>query len=89
MLFDRARSHARIAGYLIVETKSRLLSLAGGAHSFPDRGGGFPWTVARDMAVVDRRDFDMQINPVEERAGNALPITLHLDRAATAFARST
>ena len=41
---------------------------------------------ARDVAIFDRGDFDVQVDAIEERAGDALAIALHLHRAATAFA---
>ena len=42
--------------------------------------------LARDVAIFHRRHFDVEIDAIEQRPGNALPITLHLHRTATAFA---
>ena len=85
MLFDRAGIHARVAGGLSLGTEPRLLSLPRDVNAFADGRGRFFRAFARDVAVIDRWDFDMQIDPVEERTGNALPITLHLSGTATAF----
>ena len=51
-----------------------------------DRGGTFLGAFAGDVAVFDGRHFDVQIDAIEQRAGDALTIALDLHRAATAFA---
>ena len=86
MLLDCARRHSGIAGRLFVGTKTHLLPFARAVDAFTDRGGTFFRSIARDVAVFDRWHFDVQVDAIEQWTGNALPITLHLHRAATAFA---
>src|SRR5207237_6086587 len=85
MLFEMACGHARIAICFGVARKSLLLFLARAADAFADRCRIFFRTLAGDVAVIDRRDFDVQIDPIEQWSGNALTIALHLNGAATAF----
>ncbi len=53
---------------------------------FANRDRMFFRALTRDVAIFDRRHFDVQIDPVEERTGNSLPVTLDLHRATAAFA---
>jgi hypothetical protein len=62
------------------------LFLSGALDAFANGGGRLLGSGARDIAVFDGRDFDVEIDAVQERAGNALAITVDLGRAATAFA---
>jgi len=41
--------------------------------------------LACDIPVFDRRNFDVEIDSIEQGTGDALSITLHLKRAAAAF----
>jgi hypothetical protein len=66
--------------------KTGLLFFPGALDAFSDRGGIFFGSGARDVAVFDGGNFDVEIDAVEERAGDALAVTLHLDGAAAAFA---
>jgi hypothetical protein len=54
--------------------------------AFTDGCGGLFRSGARDVAIFDRWHFDMEIDAIEERTGNALAITMDLGRAATALA---
>src|SRR5262245_59896438 len=48
--------------------------------------GRFLSAFAGNVPVFHGRDFDVQIDAIEQRAGDALTITLHLHGAAPAFA---
>ena len=48
--------------------------------------GSFFCAFAGDVAVFDGRHFDVQIDAIEQRAGNALTVPLHLQGTAAAFA---
>ena len=56
------------------------------ADAIADRGGAFLRAGAGDVAVFDGGNFDVEVDAIEERAGDALAITLHLERTAAAFA---
>src|SRR5438046_6030125 len=80
------RSHARIAVRLGIVSKSRLLPLARGGYPLTNCTGRFLQPFARHITILNRWHFDVEIDPIEQRSGNTLPITLHLSRAAAAFA---
>src|SRR6266404_2297069 len=86
MLFEVTRRHARVAIYFRAIAKTLLLRLPRADNATPDRTGTFLSAFAGDITVFDCGHFNVQIDAVEQRAGNALPISLHLKRAATAFA---
>jgi hypothetical protein len=84
-LSDLARTHPRIAVDLFVGTKASPLLLARAPHPLTNRGGTFLHLRARNIAVFYGRHFDVQIDPIEQRSGNSLPITLDLERPASAL----
>ena len=47
---------------------------------------GFLGAFARDIAIFNGRHFDVQIDAIQQRTGDALPIPLHLKWTAAAFA---
>src|SRR5215469_475460 len=51
-----------------------------------DSSGRFLSPFAGNVAVFHGRDFNVQIDAIKQRAGNALAIALHLHRTAPAFA---
>jgi len=51
-----------------------------------DRGGAFFRAGTGDVAVLDCGNFDVEIDAIEQRSGNSLPITLDLEGTAAAFA---
>ena len=63
-----------------------MLFLPSASNSFANRGGIFFHPLARHIAILDRRHFNVQIDPVEQRPRNSLAIALHLHRTAAAFA---
>jgi len=86
VLFDLARAHARVAVDFFVGTKARLLALARATDAIPDRGGAFFGAGAANVAVFHRRNFDMEIDAIEQRSGDSLAVTLDLERTTAAFA---
>ena len=86
MFFEVTGSHARVATCVLVIPKAVLLAFTRTDDAFANGSGGFFRSLAGDVAVFDGRHFDMQIDTIEQRPGNALTISLHLDWAATAFA---
>src|SRR6266700_776266 len=86
MLFEMTRRHARVAVYFGVIAKALLLKLPCSDNAFADGSGSFLCAFAGDITIFDCGHFDVQIDAVKQRAGDALPIPLHLKRPATAFA---
>src|SRR5438093_12929412 len=86
MLFEVTRGHARVAVYFRVIAKTLLLKLPCAHNALADGSGSFLSAFAGDVAVLDRGHFNVQIDAVEQWTGDALPISLHLKRSATAFA---
>src|ERR1700730_11966226 len=85
MLFKLPRGHSGVAIHFYVALKAPLLNAARVTNALSNRHRAFFGAFARDIAIFHRRDLDMQIDAIEQRTGNALTITLHLERAATAF----
>src|SRR5206468_5958515 len=86
MLFEVTRRHARVAVYLRVLSETLLLKLPCAHNALADGSGSFLCAFAGDITIFDRGHFDVQIDAVEQWTGDALPISLHLKRSATAFA---
>src|SRR6266404_7119330 len=86
MLFEMTRRHARIAVYFRAIAKTLLLKLPRADNATPDRTGTFLSAFAGDITIFDCGHFNVQIDAVEQRAGDSLAIALHLKRPATAFA---
>src|SRR5205814_10388110 len=80
------RSHARIAVRLGIVSKSRLLPIARSGYPLTNCTGRFLRPLARHITVLNRWHFDVEIDPIEQRSGNALPIALHLTRRTAALA---
>src|SRR5712671_1306930 len=86
MLFQLARRHAGIAIYFSLVAKTFLLSFPGSHDALANGSGSFLSAFAGDVAVSHGRHFNVQIDAIEQRAGDALTVPLHLDWAAPAFA---
>src|SRR4029077_11798740 len=86
MLFEVTRRHARVAVYFRAIAKTLLLKLPRADNAPADRIGIFLSAFTGDVAIFNCRHFNVQIDPVEQRTGDTLPVSLHLKRAATAFA---
>jgi hypothetical protein len=59
----------------------------GGQHAFTDLRRGLTGPFGDDLAKFDRRHFDMNIDPVQQWARNAIRIILNLPRRTARFAR--
>src|SRR6478672_5838259 len=86
MLFEMTRRHTRVAVHLCAITKTFLLPLPGTDNPLADGSRIFLGAFAGDVAIFDRGHLNVQIDAVEQWTGNALPVSLHLKRPATAFA---
>ena len=86
MLFQLTRGHTSVAIYFHLVAKPFLLSLSGARNALANSSGSFLRAFAGDVAVFHRRHFNVQINAIKQRAGDALTVTLHLDWDAAAFA---
>src|SRR5436309_14066892 len=86
MFFELTGSHARVAIYFRIIAKSLLLKLPRPDDAFANRGRIFLSALTSDIAIFNCRHFDVQINTIQQRAGDALPIPLLLQRPTTAFA---
>ncbi len=63
------------------------LDFAGAQHAIANRRRAFHFDVAAQFFVFHRGDFDVDVDAVEQRAGNFRDVTLDLHRRAVAFAR--
>ena len=86
MLFEETRCHSRVAICCRVAFKSRLLAFTRTNDPVANLARNFLHAFAGHVAIFDGRNLDVQIDAIEQRTGDALSITLHLERAATAFA---
>src|SRR5438477_5097589 len=86
MLSNLARTHPCVAVDLLVGTKACPLLLARTSYPLANRGGTFLHLRARNITVFHSRRLDVQIDSIEQRPGNSLPITLNLERPTSAFA---
>ena len=86
MLFEQPGCHSRVTICFRLAGKSLLLAFTRTGGTLTNRAGRFLGPLACHVAIFDRRYFDVQIDPIEQRAGNAPAITLHLHRSAAAFA---
>ncbi len=72
--FQFARTHAGVAGDGRLAREPRLLPLARFDDPFADGGGSFARLLGADVAEFHLRHFDVQINAVQQRPGNAAEI---------------
>ena len=63
-----------------------MLTFTRADDALANRGGSFLGPFTSDVAIFDSGHFDVQIDAIEQGAGDALAIPLYLHRAATAFA---
>src|SRR5690348_3874314 len=86
MLFQLARRHPGVAIEFRLVSKAFLLAFPGLHNALANSGRAFLGPLTGDVAVFHGRHFDVQIDAIEQRSRDSLAITLHLDRAAAAFA---
>src|ERR1044072_8741919 len=75
-----------VAIHFGVGMETAALFFARALDAVSNSGGRVFRSRAGDVAIFHGGDFDVEIDAVEERARDALAITLDLDRAATALA---
>ena len=73
MALDELRGHAGVATRLPVFGEACALHFAGFFHALADRGGSFAGDVARHLAILHGGDFDVDVDAVEEWAGDGIP----------------
>src|SRR4051812_39105295 len=86
VLFDLPRTHPGVAIHFRVGMETRSLFFAGVLDAVANGGGRFFGARAGDVAVFDGGHFDVEIDAIEERAGDALAITMDLGWTATTLA---
>jgi len=52
------------------------LDITGPFHPLPSRRGAFPFAPVRQLAVFHRRDLDVDVDPVQQRPGDAGAVAL-------------
>jgi len=87
VLLELARVHARVARDLGPLFEPLLLPPSGRHHPVANLPGVLARAVARDLAKLHRGHFNVQIDPVEQRTGDAAQIILDFARRAAGFAR--
>ena len=83
MPLELGATHARVARRPF-GLKSNTLPLSRRADPLSHVGRRFPCRRAREVVGIDGRDFDRKVEAVEQRAGDARTIPLHLLRRAFA-----
>ncbi len=63
-----------------------MLDRPGPLHPRPHRLGWLPLRLRRKLPIAQRRDIDMQVDPVEEGARDPGPVTVDLGRGTGALA---
>jgi len=85
-LADLLRAHGGIGGEL-GGFKTRYLDLPRGGDSFADHGGGLAGDgVGGELAEIDERHLNVDVDPIQQRAGDALAVVLDLADGAAALA---
>src|SRR6185437_8758627 len=87
MLAKQFGRHLRIRVDFSFAFEAFELKSAGGDDAFANRGGGFDCTRIAQIFVFYGGDFDVNVDAVEQRAGNFGDVALNLRRRAVAVAR--
>jgi len=67
---DQLGRHLRVGKYFPLPGIASGLALAGAHHAFADRGGVFGRAAAAQLLVLHRGHLDVNIDAVDQRAGN-------------------
>lgn len=86
MRFHDAGRHGGVAADVWFTGEPGRLHGAGGLDAGADGFGRFAGVGAVEVAEIDGRDLDVDVDAVEERAGKPLPIRTELVRGAPALA---
>ena len=84
--FDLAVRHAGVGGGFSFASETRFLDGAGLQNAFKDRRGRFSRTATGEFLEGHCRRFDMDVDAIEERTGDAVAVALDLDTGAAALA---
>ena len=84
--FERLAGHPGVAGDGGGSVKALLLDGAGGEDAFANGGGGLGGVLGGEFLEMDGGDFHMDVDAVEQRAGDALAVALDLHGGAAALA---
>ena len=84
---DQFRRHLRVRENFSFARIAFGLALTGAQHAFADRCGILGRSVPAQFLVLHGGHFDVNVDAVEQGAGNLRDVTLDLWRAAMAFAR--
>jgi hypothetical protein len=68
----------RALQFTLLRCETFLLAFPGSHDALANGSGRFLSAFARDVAVFHGRHFDVQIDAIEQRAGDALTVPLHL-----------
>ena len=84
---DQFRRHLRIREDFLLAGESRALTHTGPQHPLAHRGGIFNGACAAELLVLHGGHFDVDIDAVDQRAGNFRNVALNLRWRAVALAR--
>ena len=87
MFADEPWRHLRVGVQLFLAAIAIELNLARSQDASADARGAFDFAVAAQFFVFHRRDFDVDVDAVEQRARNFRDVALNLRGRAVAFAR--
>jgi hypothetical protein len=73
-------------GFRFTSPETFLLPLSRLVHPFSDGSGGFPSFPFAQCLKIHFRHLDVDVNAIQQRAGNLGPVPLHLVRGAGATA---
>jgi hypothetical protein len=65
-----SHTHIGVADY-VCPREMLPLTLAGGLHPRADGYAGFSQSITAQFVIIDTRDFDMDVDPIQHRAGDA------------------
>ena len=83
---DEARGHLGVGVGFLFGREASGLAIASGDDAGADGGGIFAGRRCAEFFVFYGRDFDMDVNAVEQRAGNFCDVALDHGRSAVTFA---
>ncbi len=85
-LAHQFRRHGTVAGDSGDGLKTFELNLAAADDALANRVGGFARFFVGQLLVIDHGNFYVEVDPVQERAGDALAIVFDIGGGAGAFA---
>src|SRR5271156_6208707 len=83
---DQLRRHLRIGVDVFFGAVAFELNVAGTQHAAAHTGGAFDFHVTAQFLILHGRNFDVDVNAIQQRTGNFRNVALDLHRRAVAFA---